>query len=101
MISNAFQDIVTAFNRYQAAIAALENELSDSKATIDSLKARIEALEEHGATDSDMAERLDQLLETNTFDSLLEDKVREAVESYDFDDVIESALSGREISVTL
>jgi len=68
---------------------------------IDSLKQRVSELEERGVTDSDMKDRIDMVLETNTFIEMLDDRVREAVDSYDFEDAIESALSGREITVSL
>ena len=101
MITNAFQDIVTAFSVYQRAIESLENELANTKTVIDSLKQRVSELEERGVTDSDMKDRIDMVLETNTFIEMLDDRVREAVDSYDFEDAIESALSGREITVSL
>jgi hypothetical protein len=101
MINEAFSDMVRAFSRYQDAIAALETELASSKAVISDLESRLEKLEEYGVTNTDMVERIDQLLETNTFDDLLERKVDDAISNYDFSDAIDTAMSGREVTITL
>jgi len=101
MMNDAFSDIIRAFSRYQDAIAALEAELTASKATIETLQTRLDKLEEYGVTGSDLADRIEEVLETNTFDDLLERKVDDAISNYDFSDAIDTAMSGREVTITL
>ena len=111
MLADAWQNVVMGLARYQDAISALEAELKATQQLVKTLEERINGFESADGIDVELIDRIlenydleakiEAVLETNTFDSLLEDKVREAVDSYDFDDAIESALSGREVTVTL
>jgi hypothetical protein len=101
MMKDAFSDIVMAFNRYQVAIETLEAEVATLKEAVKINNLRLVELEQGGHNDTDLAERIEQVLETNTFDDLLERKVDDAISSYDFSDAIDTAMSGREVTITL
>jgi hypothetical protein len=111
MLADACTKAVVGLSALVDAIVSLEAEVKATRETVARLETRIREIEASDGIDVelidkilenyDLAAKIEAVLETNTFDSMLEDKVREAVDSYDFDDAIESALSGREITVTL
>jgi ASC-1-like (ASCH) protein len=111
MLADACTKAVVGLSALVDAISCLEAELKATQQLVKTLEARINEIEASDGIDVelidkilenyDLEAKIEAVLETNTFDSMLEDKVREAVDSYDFDDAIESALSGREITVTL
>jgi translation initiation factor 2B subunit (eIF-2B alpha/beta/delta family) len=71
------------------AITSLENELRETRHTVVSLQERIRILEETGSQTSEA-----------DLETLIDDRIDSALDMR-LDEVIETALSGREIEVTL
>ena len=100
MLTDACTKAVVGLSALVDAIVSLEAELKATQQLVKTLETRLAMLEDRDFGESDLKERIDLLLETNTFDSLVEDKVREMLEDR-VEDAVESALSGREVEVTL
>lgn len=104
MLAQAFTEVVSGFSRFQEAISALEVELRETRATIAALQERIRTLEETSAADGIDVELIDRILDNYDLEAKIETIVDDRIDSaldMRLDDAIESALSGREIEVTL
>lgn len=86
------------------AITSLENELRETRHTVVSLQERIRILEETVEADGIDVELIDKILDNYDLEAKIETIVDDRIDSaldMRLDDAIESALSGREIEVTL
>jgi phage shock protein A len=117
IVGEAFSKAVIGFSGLVDAISKLEEELAATKALVNSMDARIRYLENtqvhHKSVLEDLTatglpearfdrveERVRELEERSLLDSDLEDRVRDLIDSA-VEDAVESALSGREVEVTL
>ena len=83
------------------AITSLENELRETRHTVVSLQERIRMLEESDGVDVELIDRiLDNYDLEAKIETIVDDRIDSALDMR-LDDAIETALSGREIEVTL
>lgn len=92
MLAEAFSDIAMGLSRFKEAVSLLQKELVETRETVARLETRLALLE-----DKDFgAPKLDE----SDLETLIDDRI-DSVLNMRLEDEIESALSGREVEVTL